>query len=142
MVASAFSNVIRLVNSKAAHLHDFLKSLSTYQWSHSSACTGWTLEDVAAHITQGADTWSEYITRAVAGDSNPPEGLQPLLPADRGSQAAADRAIQLLNEMGPVGLLAAFGNSYNRFRQVMSVLTTWDQDKPCFHRRGVISVYV
>lgn len=111
MVASAFSNVISLVNSEADCLRDFLQSLSTDLWSHPSACIGWTLGDVVAHITQGADTWSECITRAVAGDSSPPEGLQPLLPGDRGSQATADRAIQLHNEMGPVVLLTAFGDS-------------------------------
>ena len=141
MAASAFSNVISLVNSEADHLRDFLGSLSADQWSHPSACADWALGDVVAHITQGADTWSECITRAVAGDASPPEGLQPLRPGDRGSQATADRAIQMRDEKGPVGLLAAFGDGYDRLRQVMSTLTTGDQDKPCFHRRGIMSVY-
>ena len=49
---------------------------------------------------QGRPTWSEAITRAKAGDFDPPPGQPPLRPGERGSAATAQRAIDFRQGMG------------------------------------------
>jgi hypothetical protein len=95
---------------------------------------------VFAHVTQGARTWSEAITRARAGDFAPPPGQPPLRPGERGSAATAQRAIDFRQEMGQAALLQAFVNDYQRLHQVLLDLQPADWDKLCFHRRGVLPV--
>jgi uncharacterized protein (TIGR03083 family) len=95
---------------------------------------------VFAHVTQGARTWSEAITRARAGDFGPPPGQSPLRPGERGSAATAQRAIDFRQETGEAALLQAFINDYQRLHQVLLDLQPEDWDKPCFHRRGVLPV--
>ena len=73
MSTTAMTEVIALISAEAAQLQAFLAGLRPEEWSRPSACAGWTVGDVAAHVTQGARTWSEAIARARAGDSNPPE---------------------------------------------------------------------
>src|SRR4030095_2280326 len=93
MQTTAMTEMIELVRAEAAQLQDFLAGLGTEEWSRASACAGWTVGDVVAHVAQGAQTWGEAITRARTGDFNPPPGQSPLRPGERGSAATAQRAI-------------------------------------------------
>src|SRR5712691_4168784 len=139
MHTTAMTEVIALISAEASQLQDFLAGLRPEEWSRSSACAGWTVGDVVAHLTQGARTWSEAITRARAGDFNPPPGQPPLRPGERGSAATAQRAIDFRQEMGKDALLHAFVDGYQQLHQVLVGLQAEDWDKPCFHRRGVLS---
>lgn len=138
MNTTATTEVIDLIGSEASQLQGFMASLDPEAWSRPSACTGWTVGDVFAHVTQGANTWSETITRAMAGDANPPPGQQLLRPGERGSEVTAQRAITLRQEKGEKELLQAFATGYDRLRQVLLALQPADWDKPCFHRRGIV----
>jgi uncharacterized protein (TIGR03083 family) len=129
-----------LVGSEAHRLHGYLTGLTPEQWLSPSACSGWTVGDVVAHLTQSADTWSQCITRARAGDPSPPPGQQPLQPGDRGSQVMAQRAVALRQEMGQEELLQAFADGYFRLSRVLEELLPQDWGKPCFHRRGPMAV--
>lgn len=82
MTTTVTPDIIGLISAEASHLRDFMASLSTEEWPRPSACTGWTVGDVFAHVTQGARTWSASLTRAMAGDANPPAGEQPLRPGE------------------------------------------------------------
>jgi uncharacterized protein (TIGR03083 family) len=115
-----------------------MTGLDTAAWARPSACTGWTVGDVFAHVTQGARNWSATITRAMAGDANPPLGEQALRPGERGSEATAQRAITFRQELGEAGLLQAFANGYQNLHQVLLGLQPEDWDRPCYHRRGVL----
>jgi uncharacterized protein (TIGR03083 family) len=130
--------MIPFINSEASQLRDFMASRAPEEWSRPSACAGWTVGDVFAHVTQGARTWSASITRARAGDANPLPGEQTLRPGERGSEATAQRAIAFRQEMGATRLLQAFANGYQELDQVLRDLQPEDWDKPCYHRRGVI----
>ena len=134
------TEVVELISAEASQLQDFLAGLRPEEWSRPSACAGWTVGDVAAHVTQGARTWGEAITRARAGDFNPPPGQPPLRPGERGSAATAQRAIDFRQGMGEAALLQAFVSDYQRLHQVLLTLQPDDWDKPCFHRRGVLPV--
>jgi uncharacterized protein (TIGR03083 family) len=134
------TEVIELISAEASQLQDFLAGLHPEEWSRPSACAGWTVGDVTAHLTQGARTWSEAITRAKAGDFDPPPGQPPLRPGERGSAATAQRAIDFRQGMGEAALLQAFVSDYQRLHQVLLTLQPDDWNKPCFHRRGVLPV--
>lgn len=141
MSTTAMTEVVELISAEASQLQDFLVGLNLEAWSRPSACAGWTVGDVVAHLTQGARTWSEAITRARAGDFNPPPGQPPLRPGERGSAATAQRAIDFRQEMGDAALLQAFDSDYQRLHQVLLALQPEDWDKPCFHRRGVLPIH-
>src|SRR6266446_4903922 len=98
MRTTTMTEVIELISAEASQLQGFLAGLGTAEWSMPSACAGWTVGDVVAHLTQGARTWGEGIARARAGDSNPPQGQPPLRPGERGSAATAQRAIDFRQE--------------------------------------------
>jgi uncharacterized protein (TIGR03083 family) len=132
------TEVIELIKAEASQLRDFLASLDTEAWSSPSACAGWVVGDVVAHLTQGARTWSEAITRAIAGDFAPPPGQPALRPGERGSEATAQRAIDFRQSMGERALLHAFAEDYQHLHQVLLGLQPEDWDKSCFHRRGVL----
>jgi uncharacterized protein (TIGR03083 family) len=134
------TDVIDLIGSEASQLRDFMASLDTAAWSRPSACAGWAVGDVFAHVTQSADTWYENIIRAKAGDPSAPPGQQALRPGERGSETTAQRAIALHQDMGAERLLRAFTDGYERLRGVLLELKSADWDKPCFHRRGVLPV--
>src|SRR5919205_1447464 len=119
MDTTAMTEMITSISSEASHLRDFLASLDTAAWSQPSACAGWTVGDVAAHLTQGARAWSATITRAIAGDANPPPGEQMLRPGERGSEVTAQRAIAFRQGMGQAELLHAFSDGYQRLHQVL-----------------------
>jgi uncharacterized protein (TIGR03083 family) len=138
MRTTAMTEMIELIRNEASQLQDFLAGLSPEEWSRPSACAGWTVGDVVAHVTQGARTWGEAITRARAGDFNPPPGQPPLRPGERGSAATAQRAIDFRQGMGEEALLHAFADGYQQLHPVLLGLQAEDWDKPCFHRRGVL----
>lgn len=140
MHTTAMTEMIELISAEASQLQDFFADLGPEEWSRPSACAGWTVGDVAAHLTQGARTWSAAITRAIAGDFDPPAGQPPLRPGERGSAATAQRAIDFRQEMGQAALLQAFVSDYQRLHQVLLDMQSEDWYKPCFHRRGVLPV--
>jgi uncharacterized protein (TIGR03083 family) len=138
MGTTAMTEVTELISTEASQLQDFLADLGPEEWSSSSACAGWTLGDVVAHLTQGARTWSDAITRASAGDFDPPAGQPPLRPGEPGSAATAQRAIDFRQGMGQDALRHAFADGYQHLQQVLLGLQSTDWDKPCFHRRGIL----
>ena len=73
MAATPMKEVITLVNSEASRLGEFLSGLSAPDWSRQSACEGWVIGDVVAHLTGGAESWANSINRAVTEMAGPPK---------------------------------------------------------------------
>ena len=140
MATSQMTDVIHLIKSEASRLRDFMSGLDASQWTARSACDGWQLRDVAAHLTTAADTWASTITRGVAGDADPPAGQAFLAPGDRGSEGTAQRAVELSHQLGD-GLLDEFTAGYDRLFVVLDGLKAEDWEKPCFHRRGAMPMH-
>ena len=135
MTTVGMKGMIDLVNFESDRLREFLSGLDEQAWSLDSACEGWKVGDVVAHLSAGAESWANSITRAVAGDANPPPGQAFLASGDRGSNTIAQAAISARQQMGP-NLLTGYTTGHGRLRQVLSSLRPEDWDKPCFHRRG------
>jgi uncharacterized protein (TIGR03083 family) len=140
MNTTGTAEMIGLISAEAAQLRNFMVGLDRLVWSQPSACAGWTVGEVFAHVTQGARTWCESISRARAGDANPPLGQRTLRPGERGSEVTAQRATAYRQEMSEAALLQAFANGYQQLHQVLQGLQPEDWDKPCFHRRGVLPI--
>lgn len=140
MSAREMTDVIGLTDAEASQLRDFMEGLDKEEWAKPSACAGWTVGDVFAHLAQGAHAWNDSIARAVAGEASPPPGQQALHPGERGSEVTAQRPIAYRQDMGEEGLLQEFAAGYHRLHQVLSGLQPQDWDRPCFHRRGVMPV--
>ena len=138
METTAISEMMDVLSFEASQLWDFMARLGQDGWSRPSACTGWTVGDVLAHLTQGASAWCATITRAVAGDAHPPPGEQMLRPGERGSEVTAQRAIAFRQGMEETELLNAFADGYQHLRAVLLGLQPGDWDKPCYHRRGIL----
>ncbi len=138
-MAETLTETVKLVDIEASRLRDFLGGLDEAQWSRNSACEGWSVADVAAHLSGGANTWAASIARAVDGDSGPLEGQTPLAPGQRGSEIIAQTAVSYREEAGS-GLMENFTAGYERLRQALAQLKEDDWGKPCYHRRGPMPV--
>ena len=132
--------MIDLVNFESGRLREFLSSLDEQAWSRDSACEGWTVGDVVGHLTAGAESWASNITRAIAGDANPPPGQEFLAAGVRGSDIISQAAISARQQMGP-NLVEGYTTGHARLRQVLSSLGREDWDKPCYHRRGQMPMH-
>lgn len=139
MAANQMSTLIDLVNGEAGRLGSHLAGMKPESWSQDSACQGWKVGDVVAHLSIAAGTWAASLTRAAAGDSEPPQGQSFLGPGQRGSEIIADAAITHFQDKGQE-LLKEFTEGYDNLAKVMSSLRPEDWEKPCFHRRGKMPV--
>ena len=139
MATREMTEVIDLVNSEAARLGDFLTDLGEQSWSRDSACQGWKVGDVVAHLAIAAETWAVSLQRALAGDAGPPAGQSYLAAGERGSAIIAQAAVSHHRQLGRK-LLQDYTAGYGRLSQVLSSLSAVDWDKPCFHRRGNMPV--
>ena len=140
MESGEMTRVVRLIAAEASNLGGFLAGLDREGWSRDSACEGWVVGDVVAHLTQGAYNWAAGISRAVEGDSNPPSGQQALRPGERGSEATAQQAIDYRQRTGEEESLRSFNDGYQQLNRLLLALQVEDWDKPCFHRRGIMPV--
>ena len=98
MQTTATADVIALLQAEVSQLQEVMAGFDSAAWSRPSACAGWTVGDVMAHLIQGASSWCDVIARAVAGDTNPPPGQQALRPGERGSELTAQRAVAFRQE--------------------------------------------
>ena len=135
MTTAEMKGMIDLVNFESQRLGEFLSGLDEQAWSLDSACEGWTVGDVVGHLSAGAESWANNITRAIAGDANPPPGQEYLASGVRGSDIINQSAIAARQQMGP-NLLDGYTTGHSRLSQALSSLGPEDWDKPCFHRRG------
>ncbi len=51
----------RHIDTERASLADFLETLDADQWATPSLCDGWTVRDVAVHITQSGAPWRRLV---------------------------------------------------------------------------------
>ena len=139
MAASGTRHLIEIVSGEASRLREFLAGMDAQTWTTDSTCDGWTIEDVVAHLAGGAVGRANAITRAVAGDAGPPEGQSFLPPGERASHPTGPAARASRQRSG-IQLLDDFTAGHDRLRKVLEDLDDGDWDKPCFHRRGALSV--
>ena len=71
---------VALIQAEAEWLAQYLATLPPDAWRQPSACPGWEVRDVVAHLVQVAQFYVRTITRGVQGDmARPPELAPPAI---------------------------------------------------------------
>ena len=121
---------IQMGQAAAEQLTQYLHTLSAEAWHHPSACAGWEVCDVVAHLALGATFYASTVARGVQGDTAPPAGAP--LPGVANPQ----RAIAYRERLGDQ-VLATFTGRTTHFYQLLQSLSPQDWEKPCYHPLGL-----
>jgi uncharacterized protein (TIGR03083 family) len=129
---------ITLVRAEAERLQDYLATLSPTAWHHPSACAGWEVGDVVAHLARGAEAYIEWITRGLRGDTAPPASAVTTAPenASAGTARRAQRAIDIRRSLGDQ-LLPTFQARTARFHDFLVSLNANAWEQRCYHPTGL-----
>ena len=135
MATSQSNNIGQVVVSEALRLKEFLNNMAPEDWDADSACQGWIVEDVVAHLAGSGGNWAASVERALNGDAGPPPGGSFLPPGERASHPYGPE-IRASRQQNRDQLLEMFAAGHDRLRQVLSGVKDDDWERPCFHRRG------
>ena len=119
----------------AQRLEGFLRTLGPEQLAQQSACAGWTVGDVVAHMVERGGPIPDQIERGLAGDLSPTPGVATAPPVSE-DQFRVDldhSAVALRRELGD-RLLEEFARVNREFDRVMALVQPEDWDKLCYHR--------
>ena len=124
-----------VLKATAQRLERFLEALEPDDWDRSSACEGWTVADVVAHLVERGASIPDQITRGLAGDTSPSLGTPPGPPTSEDQfREDLDRgAIEIRRRLGG-DLAREFADLNRRFDQLIEGLKPQDWDTPCYHR--------
>jgi uncharacterized protein (TIGR03083 family) len=79
-------NVWEAVDAQRLRVADMLDQLTDQEWHHPSLCQGWTVRDVAAHLTLQQVTWGEALRFMIKYRGNTDRGIH---------ESARERAVVL-----------------------------------------------
>ncbi len=65
-----------VLRAEAESFKTYLSSLPAEAWNRPSACEGWTVADVVAHLN--GQPFATHVTRGLEGDYSPPDGAPPV----------------------------------------------------------------
>ena len=74
------SDRVEILRQEVAAFKERLATLAPEDWEKPSACDGWTIADVAAHLAGQA--FALNVSRGLQGDSSPPAGAAPVTEHD------------------------------------------------------------
>ena len=124
-----------VLKAAAQRLERFLDGLEPDGWDRPSACEGWTVADVVAHLVERGEPMPDQIARGLAGDTSPSPGTPPGPPTSEDQfREDLDRgALELRRRLG-ADLAAEFADLNRRFDHIIEGLKPQDWDTPCYHR--------
>jgi uncharacterized protein (TIGR03083 family) len=126
----ALESRITLIQSEAERLGQYLATLSPAAWRQPSACQGWEVGDVVAHLVDGAQFYLWTISRGVQGDtSSPPELAQS---GTMRAEVIAQHAIASRERLGDA-LLPTFCTQYEQLYGLLRRLNPGDWQKLCYY---------
>ncbi|MCH8088591.1 MAG: maleylpyruvate isomerase family mycothiol-dependent enzyme [Chloroflexi bacterium] len=108
---------IAIARSEYQALDSYLQGLPPEGWARASACEGWQVRDVVAHLIGTTDFQAAMIQRALKGEPEPPLDVKGTTVRSR-SEAIARQAIGLRERLTP-DLLTPFVEHY---RQLFDLL--------------------
>jgi uncharacterized protein (TIGR03083 family) len=121
---------IALVQSEAERLAQYLSTLSPAAWRQPSACQGWEVGDVVAHLTDGAQFYIRTISRGVQGDTSP--SLELAQSGTMRAEVIAQHAIASRERLGDA-LLPTFRTQYAQLCSLLRQLHPEDWQKLCYY---------
>lgn len=130
---------IQLVRALSNELAAYFYSLPDGVWrraeDYPSACEGWKVADVIAHLIDGATTFSMSIERALQGSTSPPMGYR-----RKTRQEAADEAITL-RRLFDEDLFYEFNASCKHLNTLLVSLPPEDYARPTWHPMSVVPIW-
>ena len=132
MIASA--ERITIARSEYQALDSYLQGLPPEGWARASACEGWQVRDVVAHLIGTTDFQAAMIQRALKGEPEPPSDVKGTTVRSR-SEAIARQAIGLRERLTP-DLLTPFAEHYRRLFDLLDSLGPEDLKMPAYHPIG------
>ena len=75
VITHSGKDLIKILDEEINDLHKYFSNLSPSLFTNPSSADGWTNADVLSHITMGALSYHMYLSRALEGILDPPEGL-------------------------------------------------------------------
>ena len=135
----AIEDRVEQVRLESERLIQYLENLPQEAWGKQSACDGWTVADVAAHLTGGGRFYTSIVLRGFQGHTTPPEGFPFPFDAPQEVLSAANLkvAVSYRNDLGE-GLLAEFRSTNDQMNQTFADISGDGWETPCFHSIDVI----
>ncbi len=132
------SQKIQIVRALSNDLAGFLHTLPEDVWRdaevYGSACDGWNMADVVAHLIDVANTYTLSIERAVSGNVSPPMGRRALT-----SEEFVQSVISLRDAYGE-DLFPEFNTACLRFNRLIMELEPDQYELPAWHPFSVMTV--
>ncbi len=127
---------VNVLQAEAETFKTYLSSLPAEAWDRPSACAGWTVADVVAHLT-GQTSLETQVTRGLSGDASPPEGALPV--EDHDEDRFADnifrRALSNREQHGE-NLLDFLTQGIDESVRVFNAVGPEGWEKPCYWPPG------
>jgi uncharacterized protein (TIGR03083 family) len=144
----------RHIDQQRADLADFLETLTAEQWATPSLCDGWTVRDVAVHITQSAGSrprmmwhlvragfrFNEMVARAARADPSTPAEVVATLRGMVGGRrrppgtAVVDPLMDVLVHGQDIAIALGVDRAMPSAAAVAAAERLWDMGFP-FHNR-------
>jgi uncharacterized protein (TIGR03083 family) len=124
---------IALMQAEAERLERYLATLTPAAWRQPSACQGWEVRDVVAHLVEVAQDYRCRIARGVQGEIGPHPEFAP--PGTVSDASIAQLAIAYRERLGET-LLPTFRAQYAQFSALLAQLGPGDWDKLCYFARA------
>ena len=124
-----------VLQAEAESFKTYLRSLPAEAWGRPSACQGWTVADVVAHLT--GQPFVTHVTRGLGGDASLPEGAPPVEnhDEDRFAENIFQRALSNREQHGE-NLLPALIQNLDQSVKVFRAVGPEDWEKPCYWPPG------
>ena len=131
----------KIVQRQSEELKRYLRTLHPNALDHPSACGRWRVGGVVAHLTGGAELYTDSISRGLQGDSSSSKGRPSVGSLDSASlgEVNAQRAITLRDRLG-AELLTTFDKANDRLNDLLAVISPSDWDLLCYHPYRLFSV--
>jgi uncharacterized protein (TIGR03083 family) len=127
--------ILTALRGEAAAFEQYLAGLSDSDLARPSACEGWTVADVVAHLTWASGFFRDTLERGLRDDASPPSYLPPQGPERR--RRIADLARETRAELGG-SLRAEFARANRSLEAAFAGVGPADWDRPCAHRVGTL----
>lgn len=124
---------VKAVRLELERLEGYLQGLPAEGWSRPSACAGWVIGDVVAHLAWNGSLYLDRVTRGLKGEDLAPRPLRP--PSNPAAMKplgdfVQEKAISYRKELGEA-LLPAFSRINHEFVSVLERVGPDEWTKPC-----------